>query len=247
MVYPPVRWLDSWRLRLCIEVCTSKQDQPVDRKKRDLVSEVVPESAITLSPTSQPHPDAEAQLKVDTRLLGRQPGSMRQFETEVDAPDQLSSPVIGVPVGVKIQLDVRLEAVMEGVLVTGTVRGPLHGECARCLASIEDTANAEFQELFHYPDEDGASGAVNDAPTGTEQDEEEDYYYLEGDWVDLEPLVRDAIVLALPLSPLCRQDCPGLCAECGARLAEVGPEHRHEERIDPRWAELRSIHPRTGE
>jgi len=72
-----------------------------------------------------------------------------------------------------------------------------------------------------------------------EQDDEE--RYLDGDLLDLEPAFRDAVVLALPMSPLCRDDCPGLCAQCGVPLAEAGPEHGHGDGLDPRWAGLKQL------
>jgi hypothetical protein len=59
--------------------------------------------------------------------------------------------------------------------------------------------------------------------------------------LDLEPAFRDAVVLALPMSPLCREDCPGLCAECGVPLADAGPGHRHDETVAPRWAALKHL------
>ena len=59
---------------------------------------------------------------------------------------------------------------------------------------------------------------------------------------DLEPVLRDAVVLALPFQPLCRDDCPGLCAECGARLAD-DPDHGHGDAVDPRWAALQGLLP----
>ena len=68
-----------------------------------------------------------------------------------------------------------------------------------------------------------------------------DGYALDGDLLDLEPALRDALVLALPLAPLCREDCPGLCVECGALLAQAGPDHGHEPAIDPRWAGLQQL------
>ena len=81
--------------------------------------------------------------------------------------------------------------------------------------------------------------------TGTtnsdEQDDEGIIYHLDGDLLDLEPVLRDAVVLALPMSPLCREDCPGLCAECGVPLADAGPGHRHDEATDPRWAALKQL------
>ena len=117
---------------------------------------------------------------------------------------------------------------MEGVLVTGTAQAGLDGECARCLGEIHDDVVADIQELFVYDDGDIAA------------DEEADVSRLEGDLLDLEPLLRDAVVLSLPFQPLCRDDCPGLCAECGARLAD-DPGHQHDEPIDPRWAALEGL------
>jgi uncharacterized protein len=70
--------------------------------------------------------------------------------------------------------------------------------------------------------------------------EDDEVSMLEGDLLDLEPLLRDAVVLALPFQPLCEDDCPGLCTECGARLAD-DPDHTHEEPIDPRWAKLTTL------
>ena len=91
---------------------------------------------------------------------------------------------------------------------------------------------------------------IRDRGTGdedTDEDADDEDYYLEGDLLGLEPVVRDAVVLALPLSPLCGPDCPGLCPECGVKLAEAGPDHGHGERIDPRWEALRKIAEDPGE
>ncbi|GAA1761653.1 MULTISPECIES: DUF177 domain-containing protein [Streptomonospora] len=178
---------------------------------------------------------------VDTRPLGRQPGSMRTVERSAPAPAHLATGMARVPEGAPIELQLRLEAVMEGVLVTGKARVAYEAECARCLDPVGDTVEAPFQELFRYPGEDGLGPQDSDT-----EDEEEDYY-LEGELLDLDQVVRDAVVLSLPLSPLCREDCPGLCAECGVKLAEAGPEHGHGERIDPRWEALRDIGEEFGD
>jgi uncharacterized protein len=151
------------------------------------------------------------------------------------APADLGIEVLSVPEGSPVELDLRLEAVMEGVLVTGTASVDLTGECARCLEVISDHTVADFQELFVYDDGDTD-------PRDTEQDD--DVSRLEGDLVDLEPLLRDAVVLSLPFQPLCRDDCPGLCVECGARLAD-DPDHQHDEVIDPRWAALQELADQT--
>jgi uncharacterized protein len=165
---------------------------------------------------------------LDTRELGRRPGSQRQVTLTVPAPADLGIEVLRVPEGSPVELDLRLEAVMEGVLVTGTAQAGLDGECVRCLEPIHDEIEARFQELFVY------------AEHQTPHDEDDEVSTLEGDLVDLEPLLRDAVVLALPFQPLCEDDCPGLCIECGARLAD-DPDHTHEEPIDPRWAGLAEL------
>jgi uncharacterized protein len=165
---------------------------------------------------------------LDTRELGRRPGSQRQEKRTVPAPADLGIEVLRVPEGSPVDLDLRLESVMEGVLVTGSASAELTGECARCLEPITEEIEVGFQELFVYDDQDYSS------------EEDDEVSMLEGDLVDLESLLRDAVVLALPFQPLCEDDCPGLCPECGARLAE-DPDHTHEAAIDPRWGKLQEL------
>lgn len=167
---------------------------------------------------------------LDTRELGRRPGSQRQVSRTVPAPADLGIEVLSVPEGAPVELDLRLEAVMEGVLVTGTASAALEGECARCLEPIRDEFEVTFQELFVYDD-------IRDS---AEAEEDDEVSMLQDDLVDLEPLLRDAVVLALPFQPLCQDDCPGLCPECGVRLADE-PDHAHEAAIDPRWAALTEL------
>ncbi len=175
--------------------------------------------------------DPRAPLVLDTRELGRRPGSQRKVAFAAEAPADLGIEVLGVPEGSSVDIDLRLEAVMEGVLVTGTAQADLEGECARCLEPIKDTVQVDLQELFVY-DEPGHVAPGDDL--------DDDVSRLEDDLVDLEPLLRDAVVLALPFQPLCRDDCPGLCVECGARLA-ADPDHRHDAPVDPRWAALGDV------
>jgi uncharacterized protein len=130
--------------------------------------------------------------------------------------------VIGIPAGDLVSVDVRLESVMEGVLVSGTASAPVAGQCARCLDPLVDRLEVELTELFAYPDT-----ATDDT---TEPDEVS--RVVDG-LVDLEPVVRDAMLLALPQAPLCSEDCPGLCPGCGGKWAELGTDHRHET-MDPR-------------
>jgi uncharacterized protein len=173
--------------------------------------------------------DPRAPLVLDTRELGRRPGSQRRRTFSAPAPADLGIEVLRVPEGSPVAFELRLEAVMEGVLVTGQAHVDLVGECARCLGEIRDELVADFQELFVYEESDTATHG-----------EDEDIRALEGDLIDLEPLLRDAVVLMLPFQPLCQDDCPGLCIECGARLAD-DPGHQHDEPVDPRWAALQGL------
>jgi uncharacterized protein len=176
--------------------------------------------------------DPRAPLVLDTRELGRRPGSQRELTLTVPAPADLGIEVLSVPEGSPVDMDLRLEAVMEGVLVTGTARAVVEGECARCLEPIRDDIEVTFQELFVYydPRHRGEDDSGEDDETSR----------LEDDLLDLETLLRDAVVLALPFQPLCEPDCPGLCPECGVRLAD-DPDHSHEAAIDPRWSALTAL------
>jgi uncharacterized protein len=152
---------------------------------------------------------------------------MRKVHRTIAAPAGLGTDVIGVPEGSDLELDLRLEAVMEGILVSGTVRGRTRGECVRCLDEVEGEIEADVQELFVYPGR---------TPEGEDDDELRE---LVDEMIDLEPVLYDTLVPALPFQPVCRDDCPGLCSECGARLAD-DPGHSHES-ADPRWDALQGL------
>jgi uncharacterized protein len=189
------------------------------------IVEVLDPEVITLTSL-----DPRAPLVLDTRDLGRRPGSQRELTLTAPAPADLGIEVLSVPEGSPVQLDLRLEAVMDGVLVTGEAHAALEGECVRCLEPITDEVDVTFQELYLYDDTRDAASV----------EEDEDLSMLEADLLDLEPVLRDAVVLALPFQPLCQDDCPGLCPECGARLAD-DPDHHHDAPVDPRWAGLAGL------
>ena len=171
--------------------------------------------------------DPRSPLVVDTRELGRRPGTMRKLSRTIAAPPGLGTDVVRIPEGSDLELDLRLEAVMEGILVSGTIRGRTEGECVRCLDPVEDEIEADIQELYVYPGR---------TPEGEDEDELRE---LVDEMIDLEPVLYDTLVPALPFQPVCRDDCPGLCSECGARLAD-DPGHSHES-ADPRWDALQGL------
>ncbi|HEY2949013.1 MAG TPA: YceD family protein [Micromonosporaceae bacterium] len=175
------------------------------------------------------HLNPRSPLVLDTRALPRRPGAMRRITRVVPAPADLGLELIWVPEGTDLSLDLRLESVSEGVLVSGSVRGSLEGECGRCLRPIGETVDVTIQELYAY-----------EHSTTDETAEEDEVGRLQGDLIDLEPALRDAVVLALPAHPLCRADCPGLCPECGVHWDELPADHSHR-RVDPRWAALSQL------
>jgi uncharacterized protein len=165
----------------------------------------------------------------DMRALGKHPGEFTDETLTANAPEGVGSGLVLVPAGADVALDLRFEAVSEGVLVTGSAVAPLAGECARCLDPLTTSIEVSFQDLYRYLPDPG-----EDKDDGEER-------FLQGDLLDLEPAFRDAVVLALPLSPLCKDDCRGLCVDCGAKLADVGPDHGHGDKVDPRWELLAKL------
>lgn len=166
--------------------------------------------------------DPRSALVFDVHELGRHAGEMERVRREAPAPDGIGNDVIRVPAGSPIKLELMLQAVVEGILVTGVAEVRLAGECSRCLAPITSIEEIDIQELFLFP--------------GKEPDDVE-ASRVEGEMIDLEPVLRDAGVLELPFIPLCREDCAGLCPVCGADL-NADPDHTHDGQTDPRWAGL---------
>ena len=150
------------------------------------------------------HLDPRQPLVVDTTKLPRQPGATRALKRVVPAPPDLGLELISVPKDSDLELDLSLTSVSEGVYVSGTVLGTLTGECGRCLGDITESFDVEIAELFAYA-----------ASTTEETTDEDEVGRMHGDLIDLEPAVRDAIVLTLPTNPLCapwRQVRPGSVA-----------------------------------
>jgi len=183
-------------------------------------------------------------LVFDLRSLSRQAGSSRSETRVAPAPADLRLELASVPEGSDVELDLRFDAVSEGVLVTGTATAPVTGECARCLGPVASTVTVSFMELYRYVEDRPRAARIRELEPAEDSAEEE--RFLDGDLLNLEPAFRDAVVLALPMSPLCREDCPGLCVECGVPLAEAGPGHQHDDQPDPRWAGLTKLQPKEG-
>lgn len=159
---------------------------------------------------------------VNVRDLVRRPGEMREHRLELEAPEQFGEGIVAVRKRSAVDLDVRLESVHEGILASVEVSARADGECSRCLTDISLPVDVEFQELFAYSSDEAFDYEVHD------------------DHVDLEPLVRDAVVLSLPFQPVCRPDCPGLDPVTGERLADSSTPEPEAPR-DSRWAALAGL------
>ena len=173
--------------------------------------------------------DPKAPMVADTRTMSRAPGTVKEWSADLDIDDRLGLDMIAIPAGSTVKARLNLTAVSEGILVTGTVKAPVTGECGRCLKAIEETLVVDVNELYVFEDS-----------TTAETTDEDEVMRLQGELIDLEPTIRDALVFAMPPTPLCRPDCPGLCPDCGATWDELPDDHGHEV-MDPRWAALKKL------
>lgn len=167
---------------------------------------------------------------LNTHDLPRRAGEMKEYELEIELNEPIGIDVIAVPIGI-LELNLRLESVAEGVLATGEFEVVAAGECIRCLDPIEIELSRNFQELYAYT----PNSEDSDSP-------EEDQLLMDGEIMNLEGPIRDAIVLALPINPICDENCQGLCPECGVKWRELPDQHAHEV-VDARWAQLQGLFP----
>ena len=161
-------------------------------------------------------------LLISVHDLINKPGTMREKQVDVVIDEPMANYAIGIPAGSTIEIDARFESVHEGILVTGDAFANASGECSRCLDPIDSAVEVEFQELFAY--------------SGTSEDD----FVVENESIDLDQVIRDAVVLSLPFQPVCSAGCKGLCVTCGANLND-DPQHAHEAPVDPRWNALTNL------
>jgi len=162
-------------------------------------------------------------IPLDVRDLIGHPGDSRDVHL-AEPVAGLATELASVPEDRTLAVDLVLESVVEGVLVSGRLTGVVVGSCARCLMAFEQPFDVPVQELF--------------AP-GAEPDDEHEYPLVEGH-LDLEPMIRDAVVPSLPFAPLCRPDCLGLCERCGGNR-NLGECACPPETTDVRWSALASL------
>lgn len=169
--------------------------------------------------------------------LPRRAGEMRQYSLDITIPERIGIDVIAVLAGEEIHLEMRLESVAEGVLVSADLSAVADGECMRCLDLIRLQIDRRIQELFRYAPEKPHTKAGRKRARQAVDDLDDDDLMMDGDFINLETPIRDALVLDLPINPLCAQDCAGLCPGCGVKWSLLDVAHTHEV-IDARWAGL---------
>jgi uncharacterized protein len=181
-------------------------------------------------------------FKLNTYELPRRAGEMKEYELDIVVKEKFGVDLISVPAGEFIEVDARLESVTEGILLSAEVYAVAQGECIRCLDPVEIVIERKIQELYNYEptNERGKKKKRSSEDLTNEDLDIAEEFMMDGDILDLETPIRDAIVLSLPTNPVCSQDCLGLCPECGGKWAELPEEHAHEV-IDARWASLGGI------
>ena len=185
-----------------------------------------------------PRPE-DSQWAVSVAQVASRPGQSKPIDTVFPAPSGIGDDIVGVREGADVRVVGSFDSIVDGLVFTGRIEAPLTAECTRCLKPIDPdwTVNATLFFPYDAPGaDDGRGNGEVEIIAG--EDEAEDVYPLspDGAFADMESPLRDTLVEALPLQPLCREDCLGLCPQCGVDLNE-DPDHHHDV-TDIRFAAL---------
>jgi uncharacterized protein len=176
---------------------------------------------------------------LNTFELPRRAGELKEYQLDIETVTRIGVPLIAVQEGDVIEVDARLESVTEGILLSADIYAIAQGECIRCLDPVEVVVDRKIQELYRYEptNEKGRRKRRDDEDIDLEGEEE---LQMEGDLMNLEIPIIDAIILTLPINPLCNLECLGLCPECGEKWESLPEGHIHEV-IDARWSGLEGL------
>lgn len=197
-----------------------------------------------------PRPE-DSQWAVSVAQVASRAGQSKPIDTVFPAPEGIGDNVIGVEKGADVHVTGSFDSIVDGLILTERINAPVHAECTRCLKPITRDWTVDATAFFPYPSADAGKGSRHGSRDSrgshgevdiiAGEDESEDTYPLldNGSFADLEALIRDTLVEALPLQPLCKPDCLGLCSQCGADLNE-DPDHHHDV-VDTRFASLAAL------
>ena len=181
----------------------------------------------------------------NTHDLPHRAGEMREYELDLKITEAVGVDLLSVKPGEIIEVDLRIQAVEEGVLATARVIADATGECTRCLKPIIWPIDESFTELYYYKSSTSKSTKKHSSRGKSKKDEEidldeDELSFLDGDDIDLEPAIRDAIILNLAVNPLCSEDCPGLAEKSGENWAYLSAS-QSQTPTDQRWAALKDF------
>jgi uncharacterized protein len=181
----------------------------------------------------------------NTHDLPHRAGEMREYQLDLKLLEPVGVELLSVKSGEIIEVDLRIQSVDEGVLATGRVIATATGECTRCLAPITWPIDENFTELYYYEITGGRSNSKRSTRSKSDKEEdldldEDDLQFMVGDDIDLEPAIRDAVILNLEVNPLCQEDCPGLAENHGENWTYLSAD-QNQTPIDDRWASLKNF------
>lgn len=160
-------------------------------------------------------------FRLPVAALLKRPGAARS-ESVSGVLEGLGGSGAQIPADQPIRMDAHLERVPDGIVVRGTITARWQAACSRCLNPVSADLTKQVDELYEPHPLAGET------------------YLLDVDVIDLEPVIRDVLLLELPPAPVCRIDCAGLCPQCGIDRNTATCDC-HTEAVDPRWAALRSL------
>lgn len=186
---------------------------------------------------------------VSVAQVASRPGQSKEIDATFPAPSGIGDEIVGVDEGADVSVVGSFDSIVDGLILNARISAPVHAECTRCLKPIQRDWTVNVTSFFPYEDKSAAGKGGKAGKNGKEEEvdiiagegEAEDTYPLldGGAWADLEALLRDTLVEELPLQPLCKSDCKGLCSQCGIDLNE-NPDHQHD-MTDIRFAALEGL------
>ena len=176
---------------------------------------------------------------VSVAQVASRPGQSKEIDATFPAPSGIGDEIVGVDEGADVSVVGSFDSIVDGLILNARISAPVHAECTRCLKPIQRDWTVNVTSFFPYEDK-SAAGKGGKAIIAGEDEAEDTYPLLDGGaWADLEALLRDTLVEELPLQPLCKPDCKGLCSQCGIDLNE-NPDHQHD-MTDIRFAALEGL------